>query len=352
MRIVQLQQGTNEWLEWRAARGKFALPDGGPRIMASEVPVIMGVSPYMTAHQLWMVKTGRMRPPALNRAMMRGHQYEPAARQKLSELLGEPLEPLCCQAVDGDAAPIWAGASLDGSNAFGSIIIEVKVPGKKDFADVRARNIPRKYAPQVQWQLLICGADKCLFAVYDPGDGVVSDKEEMLHIEVLPDPEMQRQLIEKCEAFRKAVMEDTPLAGDQASLAAVAWLRAYTAKETAEAALKAAQEQLLSIAPSGARADLPGVTITRTQRAGTVDKDAVIKALVEKYNVQPTEIEALEQASTKAGKEVVTVRRGSNAEAFLQEYEERLQEAAKTAADTDGEDDLAIPVEGDSILAW
>ena len=41
-RLINLEQGTYEWLEWRM---------GG--LGASDAPVVMGVSPYSTSRTLW-----------------------------------------------------------------------------------------------------------------------------------------------------------------------------------------------------------------------------------------------------------------------------------------------------------
>ena len=47
-RIVQLTQGSPEWLEYRRSRRN-----------ASETAAVMGLSPWNTPYQLWLEKTGR-----------------------------------------------------------------------------------------------------------------------------------------------------------------------------------------------------------------------------------------------------------------------------------------------------
>ena len=47
-RIVQLTQGSAEWLDYRRSRRN-----------ASETAAVMGLSPWSTPYQLWLDKTGR-----------------------------------------------------------------------------------------------------------------------------------------------------------------------------------------------------------------------------------------------------------------------------------------------------
>ena len=66
--MKHLQQGTQEWLDWRKER-----------IGASDTPCIMGVG-FKTPFQLWQVKTGRVPPDPQNYAMQRGNELEFGAR--------------------------------------------------------------------------------------------------------------------------------------------------------------------------------------------------------------------------------------------------------------------------------
>ena len=51
--IVQLKQGTPQWHAYRQSRRN-----------ASESAAVLGLSPWMTPYQLWLVKTGRLQTPA------------------------------------------------------------------------------------------------------------------------------------------------------------------------------------------------------------------------------------------------------------------------------------------------
>jgi putative phage-type endonuclease len=341
MKTVSLKQGSQQWHDWRNA----ILADGGPRIMASDLPIIMGVSPYATPHQLWMQMTGRIASQKSNFAMQRGHKYEPVCRARLEASTGTTITPVCCEALPGEAAPVWAACSLDGISDSWDEIHEIKVPGAKTFQEVLEGKVPEQWYPQIQWQLLVTGVPKCRLTAFDPGDGVVSDKERIASVMVMPDPGYQSKLIVSAEAFRKAVMNDTPLVGDRITSLAVSWLKAYDAVKAAEERLKKAQDALLAEAPDGPRVDTPVATITRATREGTIDYAKLIaelgidKDVVESYRKPP-------------GKPTITVRRAANADEFLDSWERQLQDALKTDQSSSDPDSDSIQNSGSGLLNW
>lgn len=86
MKLVNQNQGSASWLQWRNAG-----------VTASDMPIIMGLSPYKTVFQLWLEKTGRANPPDLsgNPHVQRGHALEDVARQVAEDHLGEIILPAC-----------------------------------------------------------------------------------------------------------------------------------------------------------------------------------------------------------------------------------------------------------------
>jgi putative phage-type endonuclease len=337
MKTLDLQQGSAQWLAWRREK----LPDGGVRIMASDVPTIMGVSPYETAHQLWMRLTGRTGPKAQNFAMRRGHANEDFVRKKLEEQTGESIFPVCCQPEPGEVAPEWAGCSLDGLAMPMDLVHEIKVPGKRDLGSMEAGIVPAHWMAQVQWQLLVTGIPKCLVTAYDPGDGVVSDLERMFQVAVMADPDYQRKLIAEATAFRTAVMLDRPLVGDELTNLAAVWARAYDEVKQAEAVLDEAQKALLAAAPADqARVDTPFATITRAQRDGTID----YAKLVVDMGISEEDVEKYRKP---VGKPTVTVRRAANADVMLEQMESALVKAGKIEP---ADPDVEMPEK--ALLNW
>jgi putative phage-type endonuclease len=72
MHVIDLSQRTPEWLAWRAAG-----------VSASDVPTLLGVSPYKTPWRLWAEKTGLLLPQDLsgNPFVQRGIALEDEARR-------------------------------------------------------------------------------------------------------------------------------------------------------------------------------------------------------------------------------------------------------------------------------
>lgn len=71
--------------EWNLHRRKYR--------NASETPIVLGLSPWSTAYQLWQHKIGLIEPD-VTPAMLRGTQLEPAARAAYEACTGLVMQPL------------------------------------------------------------------------------------------------------------------------------------------------------------------------------------------------------------------------------------------------------------------
>ena len=151
--IVQLPQGSPEWLAYRLAK-----------FNASESATVLGVSPWQTPYQLWLQKTGRSEGGKANQAMLRGTELEPAARAAYEEHTGLVMQPLVLEAGR-------YSASLDGMTLDGDLVLEIKCPlrGTRSdlWQDVAAGAVPEHYLVQVQHQLMVSGAQAAHLWVYD-----------------------------------------------------------------------------------------------------------------------------------------------------------------------------------------
>ena len=182
-----LPQGSDEWLKVRSCYG-----------MASEVPAALSKSPWMPATplQLYEVKNGT-RVIEVNEAMLRGTRLEPAARAALElnmEISFDPVVVTC----EIDGIPI--GASLDGWNEEQSIVAEIKVPMKGEESTlwealVKGNDIPDQYDYQTQQQLLVTGAEKLIFWVYD------HNTNSAVMQTIYPDPEKQSEILKAWKSF-------------------------------------------------------------------------------------------------------------------------------------------------------
>ena len=159
--IVKLVQGSPEWHEHRRRHRN-----------ASETPAVLQLSPYMTAHQLWLIKTGRAPQPEVTAAMAHGTQLEPLAREAYEQQTGHVMEPRVM--VDGEYS-----ASLDGITLDGRLMLEIKCPHSKDskiLAEAEAGRVPVYIYWQLQHQLLVSGADLAHLYVFDGTSGILLEQ--------------------------------------------------------------------------------------------------------------------------------------------------------------------------------
>lgn len=247
-------QRSPEWFAWR--RGDD-LGDG-PRITASEIGIILGISPYKTAHRLWLEKTGQADPPPPNWGQQRGIDLEDTARLAYVRKTGNLVEPVC---VQHDLFPEFA-ASLDGLTVFGDVVLEIKVPGAEDHGKAVIGVLPDHYFPQVQWQLFCSGAQKAHYWSFREGRGVL--------VEVAPVPEYWEQtLVPAARAFRLCCLERKPPAGDAWVEAAARWRQAKIDLDLVRAVLEEMECELKGLMPVDRdRHEGGGVLATRVSKTG------------------------------------------------------------------------------------
>lgn len=298
-KIIELEQRTPEWHAWRKGED---LSDGGPRITASMLPQIVGISPWGNAYDLWLELTGRKPGKVSNRAMQRGIDLEPVARDAYTTRTGNDVRDVC---VEHPTIP-WAAASLDGYSLFGDIVVEIKCPGADDHASATFNKVPEKYIPQTQWQLFCCPTAKILhYWSYDGKQGVL--------VEVLRDAMYQEFLARVAFQFRESVINDIPPDGEEFANLALDIRRLYAEKKAVEDAYRKATGQLTVLLPEYAKsASFGGVTVGRSTQEGRVDYEALIKDL----GISQETVERFRKKAKEGDSYRVTV----NLEAVVPEY--------------------------------
>jgi len=146
MKIIDLKQGSEEWKTWRRSH-----------ITASDMPIILGVSPYCSPQTLWARKLGLADEQPINPSMRRGTELEPHARNVVNADRNARFVPLV---VEHDKLS-WAGASLDGYDKDQDALLEVKCPNRKEHDKALLGQVPEKYMPQLQWQMLVTDCIVC-----------------------------------------------------------------------------------------------------------------------------------------------------------------------------------------------
>lgn len=244
---IELTQGSQEWLEFRR---KYR--------MASETPAILGVSPYQTQSDIRKAKRGAS--TFVNNAMRKGVEQEPIARAKY-EADFELMRP--CVLVHGDY-----GASLDGLNMDGTILLEVKTPYKGQESDrwqaaVKGEATPYDYA-QIQHQLMVTGCKEAHLYIWNAEEAVG------LMVPVLPDEAYWERIKTAWDEFWPTLAQRD----DQE------WIEACRAYKLAAEVMRLAEEQLNKererlISISGDFATGHGVEVRKIKKQGSVDWKAV-----------------------------------------------------------------------------
>lgn len=154
MKVLNLSQGTPEWHEARAKH-----------FTASEAPAMAGVSKYTSRSDLLKQKKTGIAPEVSDhqqRIFDRGHAAEAAARSIAEEVIGEELFP--CTATSDEHPHLLA--SFDGVTMLGDAIWEHKHIND-ELRHVNVDTLPEHYKVQMDQQLLVSGAEKCLFMASD-----------------------------------------------------------------------------------------------------------------------------------------------------------------------------------------
>lgn len=152
-KIVDLEQGTPEWLEWRS--------NG---IGASDVPTILGENPWKDREQLFFEKCNPKFSQSQSSAMARGIRLEPIARAAYIERIGKTVAPACLQSLDR----AWLRCSVDGITESLDQIVEIKCGESSYKIAKKNRTIPIYYYGQLQYILTITNIQEIDVWNYSP----------------------------------------------------------------------------------------------------------------------------------------------------------------------------------------
>lgn len=178
MGIINLEQGSPEWLEYRLSK-----------IMATDISVINLSNPFKSELELWEEKLAIRPGPTMNDAMKRGQDLEPIARKLACKEFGINFKPVVYESDQHN----WVAASLDGYCQDNNIILEIKCPKEKTHLQTFDQIIPMYYQDQMQWQLIATQASVCYYFSYRPE----CKERPVAIIEVVSDQDKQESLISK-----------------------------------------------------------------------------------------------------------------------------------------------------------
>lgn len=240
MNILNIQQGTQEWLEIRAKR-----------FTASEAPAMMRASKYLSRDDLLHQKATGETPEvsaATQAIFNRGHAAEESARHIAERIVGDDLFPCTCEDSDG-----WLLASMDGLDMAGRYGFEHKLINN-DLRQATAETLDDHYKWQMDQQLLVTGAEKILFMASD------GTEDDCVWFWYERDEARIAELIEGWKQFEKD-------------------LETYQPREPEQEIIPAAQAQLPTVS---VRLDGQIAVISNLDKFGTA-----LTAYVEQLNLEP-----------------------------------------------------------------
>ncbi len=153
MQTVNLIQGSPEWHAHR--RNHFN---------ASDAPAMMGVSKYRTRDQvLHEYATGIFKEadPKTQKIFDDGHKFEALARPLAERIIGADLSPTV--GVDGKFSASFDGITFDGDVIFEHKTLNAELNDVFHNQDSDTVELPLMYRVQMEQQLMLSSAEKCLF---------------------------------------------------------------------------------------------------------------------------------------------------------------------------------------------
>jgi putative phage-type endonuclease len=166
LKVIEIEQGTSEWKEWRSGLYDFDYP----AVTATTASAIGGRNKYTSARKVFEEYLGIRAPQESNFAMDRGTELEPFARAAACEALGDYFESVC---IESSLHP-WIRASLDGINAFSTEALEIKCPVSSNMAEAlktgqSLEEVQPGYYDQLMWQFAASDLKLQLihFCIYD-----------------------------------------------------------------------------------------------------------------------------------------------------------------------------------------
>jgi len=172
----------------------------------SDSPVVLGVSPFKSPHELWLEKTGRGEDQKETLAMKRGKILEPVIADLYAEETGQKLRRVNCILQHDDLPYIQANLDRQilSNNGAGPGVLEIKCPGLHIFGKCKREGLPDYCSVQLQHYMSVTGYKWGAFAVFNP------ERWEMIHFTLERDDALIRMILQQDKIFWEKVLRDEP----------------------------------------------------------------------------------------------------------------------------------------------
>jgi len=273
---VDLKQGSKEWLEWRSQG-----------ITASDMPIILGLSPHKTRWMLWAEKVGLINSPDIsnNPHVKRGHMLEDTIRQLAEKRYGDILMPMCGEFIDWDVLR----ASFDGLDS-NHDSYEFKAPSDKVFNELVLNGTHsetyKMYEAQIHTQCVVSGSNRRSLIFY-------KDDGSDLDFSIVLTQQRKDVIVQAAKDFWELVQLKVPPKTDPAKdwfvperggplfrweVTSDEWCKQQKNIKALEDELEALekvqrelQEEIITQMGQFMRADVGGVKVTRFRKQGFID---------------------------------------------------------------------------------
>lgn len=192
MNIVNLIQNSPEWHAHRASHWN-----------ASDAPAMLGVSPYRTRADLLRERASGIAEDVsadTQRLFDRGHRAEALARPLAEQIIGDELFP--ATVTDGRLSASLDGMTMDGSTIFEHKLLSKRLREAADAIEEQCGDgslLPEDYRVQMEQQLAVSGAERCLFMAseWDADGNLIAE----FHTWYQPDMKLRERIVAGWEQF-------------------------------------------------------------------------------------------------------------------------------------------------------
>lgn len=268
-----LEQNTQEWLDYRK-----------DKIGASDMPIILGISPYCSPYELWRKKLGFAEEQSETFSMQRGKNLEPFVRNHINDITEYKFDPLVITSPHFD----WAIASLDGVDLKHKIALEIKCTSEKNHKMIKSDNCPEVFYPQIQWQMA-CGDLERVMIAHFFGDEIVQAvfRRDDIYIEttLIPAAKEFYQCMVGCTPPEATEKDYVQIVDEEFESLAHKWIQTHKELDSLKKKEEGIKKHLIDLTDDGNCRGY-GILIKKKTRKGSIDWNDLWEKACQKFPLE------------------------------------------------------------------